>query len=85
MMRKLVNNWEDNCISESATLLETLNRLDAVWNKILFVVSKDGKLMGSVTDGDVRRAILRGTALDAGVIDFAYKNPVTIGEDEEDI
>ncbi len=83
-MRKLLNNWEDNCISDSATLLETLNRLDAVWNKILFVVSKDGRLMGSVTDGDVRRAILRGTALDACVADFAYKNPITMRDDADD-
>ncbi len=41
--------------------------IDAGGRQIAFVVDPSGKLLGAVTDGDVRRALLRGQSLDAPV------------------
>lgn len=42
--------------------LQALNRLSGE-TMTLFVVDDEGKLLGSLTDGDVRRALLQGNAL----------------------
>lgn len=45
-------------IDVSATLQQILQRLDLATHKVLFVVDPQGKLLGSISDGDVRRALL---------------------------
>ncbi len=49
----------DYCVAPELTIKEALSQLDGVPCKVLFVV-KDGKLQGSLTDGDVRRFLLAG-------------------------
>jgi dTDP-glucose pyrophosphorylase len=53
--------------------LAKLNELAA--DAILFVTGDDGRLLGSLTDGDVRRGFLRGLSLEHKVEDFIQPNP----------
>jgi arabinose-5-phosphate isomerase len=48
------------------------------------VVENGGKLAGIITDGDLRRLMLKrkGEALSLTAADFMSRNPVTIGKDE---
>lgn len=54
--------------------LESLNRLSGDGAMTLFVVGNGGRLTGSVTDGDIRRALLRGLSLDSKVTDVMNTN-----------
>jgi perosamine synthetase len=45
---------------------------------IALVVDADGRLLGTVTDGDVRRAILRGVTLEGSVAEIMQRDPVTV-------
>jgi CBS domain-containing protein len=47
-------------VRPGATLREALATIDRGGNQIAFVVDDDGRLVGSLTDGDVRRALLAG-------------------------
>ncbi len=49
-------------ISAGSTLLEALDKLNGLSGgaMTLFAVGEDGRLLGSLTDGDVRRAFLNG-------------------------
>ncbi len=76
-------NYANNCISESMSVMEALIKLDEVTKKVLFVVDGDGRVIASLTDGDIRRAILKGVPLESGVINFANKNPLTVKEGRE--
>lgn len=51
----------------SGPLLEALTIIDQREEKVAVVVHDDGRLVGLVTDGDVRRFLLKGGALDAPV------------------
>lgn len=51
-------------IMPDATIRETIQRIDASAMQIALVIARDGRLLGTVTDGDVRRGILKGLALD---------------------
>lgn len=53
-------------IGEDATILEALEQLDKTGQRILFV-TRDSHLLASLTDGDVRKYILRGSPLDGKV------------------
>lgn len=55
----------DYCIPESTSLLEALTRLNNLRrvSMTLFVVDSRGRMTGSLTDGDIRRALIGGAGL----------------------
>lgn len=67
-------NIEEFIIDENSTILEAMERLDKVAQKVLFIV-KEGKLEAALTDGDIRRWILKKGALDAPVKYAANYSP----------
>lgn len=71
-------------IKEDDTILQALARLEEVEAKALFIVKKN-KLIASLTDGDVRRAILRGVLLTSKVKEIAYYSPCYIREGEDEL
>ena len=61
---------ELNIIADDATIkdaLEKINALGESTNRTIFVLDKEEKLVGSITDGDLRRALLRGVSILAGI------------------
>lgn len=51
-------------VSESASLRTAMEALDHGAVEIALVVGPEGKLLGTLTDGDIRRAILAGASLE---------------------
>lgn len=66
-----------------ATLLEALQVLDQGGESIAFVAGADGRVVGTLTDGDIRRTLLGGASLDDRCLlqtmrrDFAFVTPTT--------
>lgn len=50
-------------VKEDTTILETLKVIDNNGKGIAIVVDDEGKLLGTITDGDIRRAILNALLL----------------------
>ncbi len=63
-------------IPEHSTAREALVKIDEQGGAIrtLFVLDADGVLIGAITDGDLRRGLLRGTELSAPVTGFMNRN-----------
>jgi len=55
-----------------------MKKLDSSRKKILFVVDNDRMLVGSITDGDLRRWILSEGSLNASVLEVCNKNPFAL-------
>ncbi len=68
------------CISPVASILETIQTLDREGLQIGLVVDEAGVLLGTVTDGDVRRGLLRGLPLTSRVTEVMNREPKTIAE-----
>ena len=47
-------------INAEAKLAEILDTLERIIPKVLFVIDSENRLLGSITDGDVRRNLLKG-------------------------
>lgn len=71
-----MRNYKDYLISDTEKLKIALNQLNILGaDAILFVIDQDGKLRGSLTDGDVRRGFLAGRNVDDLVVEFIQKEP----------
>jgi len=62
---------------------EVLVRLNATKHVFQVVIDEAGKPLGTITDGDVRRAMLRGTDLD-GVASQCMAHPPVLGHEGDD-
>lgn len=51
-------------------------------NTVLIVANEQDNLIGSLTDGDIRRGILKGLTLESPLTEFIQENPLFIYEDE---
>ena len=66
-----------------ATILEALQVIERGAEKIAFACDPQGRVVGSLTDGDIRRAVLAGAALDSRCLpevmraDFTFVTPAT--------
>lgn len=62
------------CISHTASVLEALAALDALSGKmqVLFVEDEEGHIVGSLTDGDIRRALVKGATLTCSVREMMH-------------
>jgi dTDP-glucose pyrophosphorylase len=69
---------KDIVIPESATVLDAVKAIDRGGVQLALVVDADRRLKATVTDGDVRRGLLRGIGLDASVSKVMRLNPATV-------
>lgn len=67
-------------ISEDGIIREAMERINESGIRLAMVVDKEKKLLGIVSDGDIRRALLSGEDLDASVKKIMIKNPVCAEE-----
>lgn len=62
-----MRNPADFLVSPTTKLREAMLAIDRYGLRIVFVVDQNGELVGSLSDGDVRRFLLRGGTLEAEV------------------
>lgn len=74
-VKKIVLNKKD-------TILKALELLDLYALRIVLVVDEDNHLLGSITDGDIRRGLLKGQDLHASVETIMHITPYSIEEGE---
>jgi dTDP-glucose pyrophosphorylase/CBS domain-containing protein len=78
--KKYMANLEKITVSPNTSIHETLKIIDSQSYHIALVINDQHELVGTVTDGDIRRGILKGIALDEPVKLVMNNNPITIDE-----
>lgn len=71
-----MKKWEKILVNPYQTLLETMKIIDASALQFAVVVDEEHHLLGVVTDGDIRRGILKGHNLDIAIHQIMNKNPI---------
>lgn len=65
--------YDSILIDQKSTVKDAMRQLDKTAEKILFVVDEKIRLIGSLTDGDIRRWILKDGSLSSAVFDVCFK------------
>jgi len=74
-------------IPPNITIRKTLEIIDKSSKQIALIVDDNKKLLGTINDGDIRRAILNGHSLDDSIENVYFKNPTvaSMGDAKESI
>jgi len=72
-----MKNWQKTIVREYNTLLEVMKIIDESLLQFAVVVDIDNHLLGTVTDGDIRRGILKGHSMDVLITKVMNRNPIT--------
>lgn len=70
-----MKKWERVLVSPQATLSEAIEVMDREALRIALVVDERLRLLGTLTDGDVRRALLGKQTLDGTVATIMFRQP----------
>ncbi len=73
--------WHRSLIPHTATIKEIIKNLDEVAIKIALVINAAGELEGTISDGDVRRGLLRGLDMGSPITSIIHRDPLVVPPD----
>lgn len=76
-----MSNWKNTLVGPGASIREAIQAIDRGVMQIALVADENLHLLGTVTDGDVRRGLLRGVSLDESVQLVMQRSPSVARED----
>lgn len=82
-MFEILKSFSQHIISNDLSIKDGMEKIDSLavssntnsGNKFLILVDKNKKLLGTITDGDIRRSIIAGKNLDSKIINSANLEP----------
>ncbi|WP_428898271.1 CBS domain-containing protein [Parelusimicrobium proximum] len=81
-----MKNFKNHLISENKTILDALGRINNLRDSLtLFVTDSKGRVKGALTDGDIRRGLLKGHSVNDPVKLVAKKDFYYIDENRKNI
>ncbi len=72
-----MKDWKKVVVGPRDTLYKTVNILQESGLQISLVVDEDYKILGTVTDGDIRRALINNVSMDVPISEVMNSNPIT--------
>jgi dTDP-glucose pyrophosphorylase len=73
----MTDDWRDVVLKATDTLKKSISVLDAGGIRVALVLMESGELLGTITDGDIRRALLKNLSMDVSVTEVMNKKPIT--------
>lgn len=70
--------WRKAILPYNSTIQDVIRNLDKVAIKIVLIVNEAGELQGTISDGDIRRGLLRGLDLKSSIESVVYRNPLVV-------
>ena len=81
-MKKIERLTNTFLVQKNISIIEALKCLDDAADKVVFVVDQQRRLLGALTDGDVRRHLLNGRSLENSIARVYNKTPQFLLEEE---
>jgi dTDP-glucose pyrophosphorylase len=75
------SNWRDAVLAESVNIGRVVSCLDQTALRIVLIIDEAGALVGTVSDGDIRRGLLKGCTLNSAVDEVVHRNPLVVPMD----
>lgn len=81
-MFKKLSSWQSSVLEISSTLSDAIQNLEETANQIVIIVDTSQRLLGTISDGDIRRAVVKNNNLETNVSEFMNTNPIKININE---
>ena len=78
-----MRDWKKTLIGPEATFRDALKVIDATGAGMALIVDADRRLIGVLSDGDFRRALIRGAGLEDAAVSAANRQPVCIDQHQD--
>ena len=79
-------SWRKLILDSQTSLKKALKKLEASEDKIILVVNKNKSLLGTITDGDIRRYILKNNSnLNTEIKSLITRRPITALKKDSDL
>ena len=78
-----MNDWKDSLIREQATIRDAIETIDESSFQVAIVTDEKLKLLGIITDRDVRRGVLKGIPLSESIDHIINRNPRVASENDD--
>lgn len=75
-----INQWEKALIPINSTIQQAITCLDNAAMQIVMVIDKRKELVGTITDGDIRRGLLSGLQLNSSIDKVVKKEAFVVPE-----
>src|SRR3990167_1902663 len=75
--------WQETLLSIDSTIHQAIKNLNDSSFQIALVISPDGVLQGTITDGDIRRGLLRGLTLKNAIKSILNTEPFVVPQQME--
>lgn len=70
--------WREALLPVRSNVRDAIECLNRSALQIVLLVDENERLLGTITDGDIRRALLRGVNLEAGLVTIAQRQPFVV-------
>lgn len=67
-------NYTELAVQSSSSLLSALKVIESSGYQIAFVVNEDEQVIGTISDGDIRRHLIKSKTLDSSICDIMNSN-----------
>lgn len=70
--------WRKSMLPVESTIQQAIRNLNQVSIKIVLVINDAGELVGTISDGDIRRGLLRGLDLGSDIASVIHRNALVV-------
>lgn len=74
-MTATTESWRRGILPLESSIADAIRNLDQSALRIVLVLDVSGRLDGTISDGDIRRGLLRGLGLESRILDVLHRNP----------
>ena len=69
-------NWKKTLLNKDSQIIDSINSLNKSALQIVLISDKSKKLIGTITDGDIRRGLIKGKKLNSSISSLINTKPI---------
>ncbi len=73
--------WNQTSLPLESTVQNAIQVLNDSGSRIVLVATESSELIGTISDGDIRRALLKGLTLESSIETIVNRNPVIVSSE----
>lgn len=75
-----LSHWRRTVLQQTASIQDSIQNLNEMGVQIVLICDQDNKLVGTVSDGDIRRGLLKGLELSSSIASIIHRKPLVVPE-----